>query len=37
MDLKSSYYELYGTNEITQYRWDQLLSIMEDAKKARPP
>ncbi len=36
MDLKSSYHELYGTNEITQYRWDQLLSIMEHAKKARP-
>jgi len=36
MDLKSSYYELYGTNEITQYRWEQLLSIMEHAKKTRP-
>ena len=36
MDLKSSYYELYGTNEITQYRWEQLLSMMEHAKKTRP-
>ena len=36
MDLKSSYYELYGTNDITQYRWEQLLSIMEHAKKTRP-
>ncbi len=36
MDLKSSYFELYGTNEITQYRWEQLLSIMEQAKKTRP-
>ena len=36
MDLKSNYYELYGTNEITQYRWGQLLSIMEHAKKTRP-
>lgn len=36
MDLKSSYFELYGTNEITQYRWEQLLSIMEQAQKTRP-
>ena len=36
MDLESRYYELYGTNDITKYRWEQLLSIMEHAKKTRP-
>ena len=36
MDLEKSYYELYGNNEITQYRFGQLMSIMENAKKKRP-
>ncbi len=35
MDLENSYYELYGTNDITKYRWKQLLSIMEHAKNTR--
>ena len=33
MDLKLSYHELYGYNEITEYRWNQLTDIMEKAKK----
>ena len=36
MDLKLSYHELYGYNEITEYRWNQLTDIMEKAKKNRP-
>lgn len=36
MDLKNSYYELYGRNEITEYRWGQLMSILEHAAKTRP-
>lgn len=36
MDLRKSYYELYGNNEITEYRWEQLVAIMEHAKKTRP-
>ena len=36
MDLKQSYHELYGYNGITEYRWNQLMDIMEKAKKTRP-
>lgn len=36
MDLEKSYYELYGNNDITRYRFGQLMSIMENAKKKRP-
>ena len=37
MELKQSYFELYGDNEITQYRWDQLQEIIAGAKAARSP
>lgn len=36
MDLQNSYYELFGNNDITKYRFEQLLSIMENAGKNRP-
>lgn len=35
MDLKNSYYELYGDNDITRYRFEQLMSMMDKAKKTR--
>ena len=35
MDLKTAYFDLYGQNSITEYRWDQLNQIMEKAKKER--
>ena len=35
MDLKERYMHLYGDNEITRYRWEQLLDIISKAKKAR--
>lgn len=36
MDLQNSYFELYGNNDITKYRFEQLMSIMDNAKKNRP-
>lgn len=36
MDLKQSYHELYGYNEITEYRWNQLVDLMKKAEKSRP-
>lgn len=36
MDLEKSYYELYGNNDITKYRFGQLMSIMDNARKNRP-
>ncbi len=35
MDLKERYIQLYGDNEITRYRWDQLTEIIAKAKKSR--
>lgn len=35
MDLKKSYYEIYGDNDITKYRYQQLMAIMNTAKKER--
>ena len=35
MDLKTAYFDLYGQNSITEYRWGQLTEIMEKAKKER--
>lgn len=35
MNLKDSYYELYGYNDITRYRFEQLEQIMDTAKKKR--
>ena len=37
MELKQSYFELYGDNDITRYRWDQLQEIIAGAKAARSP
>ena len=37
MELKQSYFELYGENEITQYRWKQLQEIIAAAKAGRSP
>ena len=37
MDLKESYYELYGENEWTDYRFGQLTEIIEKAGKERSP
>lgn len=37
MDVKQSYYELYGHNELTDYRYGQLMEIIEKAKKERTP
>lgn len=37
MELKQSYFELYGENEITQYRWEQLQEIIAAAKAGRSP
>lgn len=36
MDLERSYYEIYGDNDITRFRYIQLMEIMEQAKKTRP-
>ncbi len=36
MDLQKCYFELYGDNDISGYRFGQLMSIMENAKKNRP-
>ena len=36
MDLERSYYEIYGDNDITRFRYTQLMEIMEQAKKTRP-
>ena len=35
--LKSLYYGLYGENGITNFFYDQLVSIMETAKANRSP
>ncbi len=35
MDLQNSYFEIYGDNDITKYRYNQLISIMDKAKKNR--
>ena len=35
MDLRQSYYDLYGDNEITSYRYGQLTDIIARAKKER--
>lgn len=35
MDLQNSYFEIYGDNDITKYRYNQLISIMDKAKKDR--
>lgn len=35
MDLKQSYYDLYGKNEITDFRFGQLMDIIGNAKKER--
>ncbi len=37
MDLKKSYYELYGENELTDLRYGELLGIIEKAKQERSP
>lgn len=37
MDLKQSYYEIYGSNDLTEYRYNQLTEIIETAKKNRSP
>ncbi len=37
MDLKNKYFEFYGDSGSTQFRWDQLVSIMEKAKADRLP
>lgn len=37
MDLKQSYYDLYCANDLTDYRFDQLMEIIEKAKKERSP
>lgn len=37
MDLKQSYYRLYGDNELTDYRFAQLEEIIAKAKKERSP
>lgn len=37
MDLKQSYYRLYGDNELTEYRFAQLEEIIAKAKKERSP
>ncbi|MDO4344064.1 MAG: alpha-amylase family protein [Eubacteriales bacterium] len=36
MDLKQNYYHLYGTNELTEFRFRQLEEIIAKAKKERP-
>lgn len=36
MDIQNAYYELYGDNDITRYRFGQLMRIMENAEKNRP-
>jgi amylosucrase len=36
MDLKKEYFEIYGHNDITAYRYSQLLEIMEQAGNKRP-
>lgn len=36
MDLKQSYYDLYGANDLTDNRFHQLVEIIEKAKKERP-
>ena len=36
MDLKQSYYEIYGKNENTDLRYKQLLNIIQYAKEKRP-
>lgn len=36
MNLEQSYYELYGDNDITKFRYGQLMDIMERAGKERP-
>lgn len=35
MELKQSYFELYGDNETTRYRWEQLTEIIRQAKEKR--
>lgn len=35
MDLRQSYYDLYGNNDITSYRYGQLMDIIAKAKKER--
>lgn len=35
MSLKQKYYNLYGQNDLTDYRWNQLQEIIEKAKKER--
>lgn len=35
MDLKKDYFDLYGHNGVTEYRWGQLQEIMAKAKKER--
>ena len=35
MDLKTAYFDLYGQNSITEYRWGQLTEILNKAKKER--
>lgn len=35
MTLKQYYYELYGSNSLTEYRWNQLQEIIATAKKER--
>lgn len=35
MDLKTDYFDLYGHNGVTEYRWGQLQEIMAKAKKER--
>lgn len=37
MDLKQSYYRLYGNNELTDYRFAQLEEIIAKAKRERSP
>lgn len=36
MDLRSTYFELYGDNDLTKYKWEQLVSIMNFAEQNRP-
>lgn len=37
MDVKQSYYEIYGANELTDYRYAQLEEIIIRAKRERSP
>ena len=36
MDLKNSYYEVYGNSDMTGLRYEQLRKIMEEAREKRP-